>query len=70
MKTISESEMDFGKLNEMDLFCIEGSKVYKDLRSGIKTVEFILKYGGNSIACLEAKKSCPSGEKKRSGSLK
>ncbi len=60
MKTITESEMDFGKFDEADLFHIEASKIYKNLGSGIKTVEFILKYGENSIMFLEAKKSCPN----------
>lgn len=61
MKIISESEMNFGKFDEADLFHIENSKIYKDLGYGIKTVEFILKYDANSIVFLEAKKSCPNG---------
>ena len=52
--------MNFGKFNETDLFHIENSKIYKDLGSGIKTVEFVLKYDENSIVFLEAKKSCPN----------
>lgn len=60
MKIITESEMDFGKFNEADLFHIENSRIYKNLGSGIKTVEFILKYNTNSILFLEAKKSCPN----------
>ena len=32
----------------------------KNLGSGIKTVEFILKYTENSILFLEAKKTCPN----------
>ena len=60
MKVITESEMNFGKFDETDLFHIEESKIYKDLGSGIKTVEFILKYDENSIVFLEAKKSCPN----------
>lgn len=60
MKIITESEMNFGKFDETDLFHIEDSKIYKDLGSGIKTVEFILKYDENSIIFLEAKKSCPN----------
>lgn len=39
MKIITESEMDFGKFDEADLFYIENSKIYKNLGSGIKTVE-------------------------------
>ena len=31
--------MDFGKFDEADLFYIENSKIYKNLGSGIKTVE-------------------------------
>ena len=60
MKIITESEMDFGKFDEADLFHIENSKIYKNLGSGIKTVEFVLKYDENSIGFLEAKKSCPN----------
>lgn len=60
MKVIPESEMIFGKFNEEYLFHIEQSKIYKDLGSGIKTVEFVLKYDENSIVFLEAKKSCPN----------
>lgn len=52
--------MNFGKFHEADLFHIENSKIYKALGSGIKTVEFILKYDENSIVFLEAKKSCPN----------
>ena len=52
--------MNFGKFDEADLFHIEDSKIYKNLGSGIKTVEFILKYDENSIVFLEAKKSCPN----------
>lgn len=60
MKVITESEMNFGKFDETDLFHIEESKIYKKLGSGIKTVEFILKYDEKSIVFLEAKKSCPN----------
>ena len=60
MKIITESEINFGKFDETDLFHIENSKIYKDLGSGIKTVEFVLKYDENSIVFLEAKKSCPN----------
>ena len=52
--------MNFGKFDETDLFHIENSKIYKALGSGIKTVEFVLKYDENSIVFLEAKKSCPN----------
>lgn len=60
MKIITESEMNFGKFDETDLFHIEDSKIYKEIGSGIKTVEFILKYNEKSIVFLEAKKSCPN----------
>lgn len=60
MKVITESEMNFGKFNESKLFHIENSRIYKDLGSGIKTVEFILRQNKNSILFLEAKKSCPN----------
>ena len=52
--------MNFGKFDEADIFHIEDSKIYNNLGSGIKTVEFILKYAENSIVFLEAKKSCPN----------
>lgn len=42
MKIITESEMNFGKFDEENLFHIEDSKIYKDLGSGIKTVEFVV----------------------------
>ena len=60
MKVITESEMNFGKFDEADVFHIEDSQIYKNLGSGIKTVEFILKYDEDSIVFLEAKKSCPN----------
>ncbi len=60
MRVITESEMNFGKFNEKDLFYIEKSQIYKKLGSGIKTVEFILRRNKNSLLFLEAKKSCPN----------
>ena len=36
MKIISESEMNFGRYDEANLFHIEDSKIYKDLGTGIK----------------------------------
>lgn len=60
MKIITESAMNFGEYDEADLFHIEESRIYKDLGTGIKTVEFILKYDENRIVFLEAKKSCPN----------
>ena len=52
--------MNFGKFDESKLFYIEASKVYKELGTGIKTVEFILKHNEDSIIFLEAKKTCPN----------
>ena len=46
--------MNFGKFDETDLFHIEDSKIYKEIGSGIKTVEFILKYNEKSITCRAA----------------
>ena len=46
----------------MFCFIIEDSHIYKRLGEGIKTVEFILKYGENKIIFLEAKTSCPNAE--------
>lgn len=57
---IPESEMNFGPFEETALFQIEKSRIYKDLGTGIKTVEFILRYAEDSIVFLEAKKSCPN----------
>ena len=60
MKVIPESDMRFGYFEEMNLFHIENSQLYEKMGSGIKTVEFILRYNKNSIIFLEAKKSCPN----------
>ena len=60
MKTIVESEMNFGEYEEDNLFEIEKSKIYSDVGEGIKVVEFILKHGENNIVFLEAKKTCPN----------
>lgn len=65
MKIISESEMSFGKFDESDLFHIEDSNLYQTLGSGVKTVEFILKYKEDSIVFLEAKKSCPNSANRK-----
>jgi len=64
VKIITESEMNFGKFDEENLFHIEDSKIYKDLGSGIKTVEFILKWKKNEILFLEAKTTCPNSANK------
>lgn len=60
MIMIPESEMNFGPFEETALFQIEKSRIYKDRGTGIKTVEFILRYEKDSIVFLEAKKSCPN----------
>jgi hypothetical protein len=60
---IRESEMDFGAYEINDLFRIETSRIYKDLGSGVRTVEFILKQN-NNILFVEAKKSCPNAANK------
>lgn len=65
MKIISESEMSFGKFDEADLFHIEDSNLYQTLGSGVKTVEFILRYKEDSIVFLEAKKSCPNSANRK-----
>ena len=62
VKVIPESDMRFGQFEEMNLFHIENSQLYEKMGSGIKTVEFILRYNENSIIFLEAKKSCPNSE--------
>lgn len=41
--------MQFGAFDEKNLFHIEESRIYKNMSSGIKTVEFILKYNEQSI---------------------
>lgn len=64
MKIITESEMKFGKFDEKNLFHIEESQIYKKLGTGIKTVEFVLKYRQNKLIFLEAKKSCPNAQNK------
>lgn len=63
-KTINESEMTFGEFDEDALFHIEKSKIYNDIGSGIKTVEFILRHNNNRIYFVEAKKSCPNAANK------
>lgn len=57
---IQESEMKFGQYDIEDLFYIEKSKLYKELGTDLKTVEFILRNKEDSIIFLEAKKSCPN----------
>lgn len=60
MKVITESEMNFGTFDDADIFHIENSGIYKELGTGIRTVEFVLRYREDSIIFLEAKKSCPN----------
>lgn len=59
MKTIKESDMDFGGFHEKDLFHIEESELFRSLGEGIKTVEFIWLGQNKNIIFLEAKSSCP-----------
>lgn len=60
-KIITESGVDFGPIQEDDLFYIEKSQIYHSLGDGLKTVEFIfLRNEGNNIILLEAKKTCPN----------
>jgi hypothetical protein len=66
---IKESEMLFGEYEINDLFRIETSKIYEELGSGVKTVEFILKQK-NMILFLEAKKSCPNAANKNDSDKK
>lgn len=61
MTTIIESEMCFGDYTEEKLFQIEHSDLHKSLGAGIKSVEFILLRGKETIIFVEAKKSCPNG---------
>jgi hypothetical protein len=56
---IVESGMKFGEYGTDDLFHMETSRIYKDLGSGVRTVEFIIKQD-NKILFVEAKKSCPN----------
>ena len=60
VKVITESEMNLENLMKTNLFHIEDSKIYKDLGSGIKTVEFILKYDEIVLCFWKRKKSCPN----------
>ena len=60
MIIIPESEMNFRNFEETKIFHIENSRIYRSLGSGIKTVEFVLRYDKNSIVFLEAKKTCPN----------
>lgn len=52
--------MTFGEFDKENLFHIEDSQIYKNLGSGIKTIEFIIKRADNRITFVEAKTSCPN----------
>lgn len=58
---ISESDMQFGKYSEDQVFHMENSKQYmKKLRqNGVKSCEFML-LRGKKLYFIEAKKSCPN----------
>lgn len=64
MVTIRESEMDFGPYKEEDVFYIEKSNLYNNLKPKVKIAEFILKRN-NALIFVEAKSSVPNpnGEK-------
>lgn len=62
--------MNFGKFEETNLFYIEKSNIYKNLGSGIKAVEFVLRQNENSIIFLEAKKSCPNAANRYESEIK
>jgi len=67
-KIITESGVDFGPIQEENLFHIEKSQIYHSLGDGLKTVEFVfLRNDGKHIILLEAKKTCPN-EKNRNES--
>ena len=56
---IEESEMIFGEYNEDDVFRIEKSRQYRELKTkGVKSCEFIM-LRGKTLYFLEAKKSNP-----------
>lgn len=64
MITIRESEMDFGPYKEEDVFYIEKSNLYNNIKPQVKIAEFILKRK-NALIFIEAKSSVPNpnGEK-------
>ncbi|OPX87036.1 MAG: hypothetical protein A4E52_01440 [Pelotomaculum sp. PtaB.Bin013] len=57
--TIPESGMQFGPFDEVDIFRIEKSQLYKSLGENIKAVEFVLCQQMNTIYFIEAKSSSP-----------
>lgn len=66
MKSIPESDVIFGPYDEKDLFYIEKSELYKSLREGLKTVEFILRASATEqgIVFVEAKSNGSNPENK------
>lgn len=70
MKIITESGMSFGEYDESKPFHIEESIIYKNLGSGLKVAEFILKYNKDSIIFLEAKSSCPNAASRFESDIK
>ncbi|MDP3009000.1 MAG: hypothetical protein Q8N30_08020 [Methylococcales bacterium] len=61
--TIEESDMQFGSYSRDDVFYIEASKIYKNMRQdGVQTAEFLLfkiKSNHPVVLIVEAKKSAP-----------
>jgi hypothetical protein len=60
---IKESGLLFGDYNDGDVFHIEKSQIYGALGSGIKTVEFVLRFNTEKIYFIEAKSSAPKPNK-------
>lgn len=58
MITISESGMVFGPFDETQVYHIEKSRLYNGINN-VKTVEFILELGGQTLQFVEAKSSSP-----------
>lgn len=58
MITIKESGMEFGPFDESQVYHIEKSQLYKKTQN-VKTVEFILNIGTNSLQFVEAKSGSP-----------
>lgn len=61
--TIEESDMQFGSYSKDDIFYIEESEIYKNMRQdGVQTAEFLLfkiKSNHPVVLIVEAKKSAP-----------
>jgi hypothetical protein len=56
---ISESGFLFGDYNDDDVFRIEKSQIYRNLRGYSKTIEFVLRFSTENIYFIEAKSSSP-----------